>query len=264
MTSFLRLNGIVVPVAQDQASLAPEAIGKMRRTAGGSINASRRLRKGGWKFTTALQLAADALAFRELICGEGHVLSFDSSFYTSQGMAPVSIGSDWALTASAPKFGAKCAIVTTTNHLVYQFFSASSAWTLAWWWNEGAFAHYVLNSAGAAWVNGVGGFTAGDTAGLDNVTAGAAAFAATGGTARLDDVVALPFLAPATWPPQMYAWGATAGQPFSQLPFLVADGLFVEQNTRIGVLGGDAPPGRLFLSQAVKNLHDFSFDLAEV
>lgn len=267
MTSFLRLNGIAVPVALGSATLDPAAVGKNRRSANGTMNASRRLRKGGWKFSTVIKTAAEALAFRELLAGEGHVLSFDSSFYTSQGMAPTAIGAGWTLSATGPKFGAKCATSDTAATVLSYAFPTATGYTIAYYWNDAGagYHHYVLTSAGTKWIDGVLS-PGGSLLGLrDPGVYGVASFQATGGaTGKLDDLVVLPYVVPSTWPAQMYAWGNTDTQPFSSLPALVADGSFIEQNTRVSVLGGDAPAGRVIYGSGTKNLHDFSFELAEV
>jgi len=277
MTSFLRINGIAVPVAIDAANLAPESIGKNRRSGNGLMSASRRLRKGGWKFNTALKTAAEALAFRELICGEGHVLSFDSSFYTSQGMAPVSIGSGWTRTTSspAPAFGAACAKLASGGAAsTWAFFSSSSPWTVAWWVYHTAtvgpragqtrWHWYLQDSTGNVWADGVQQAPATTLPLLTSVTAGVATFTPTGSDTWLDDVTALAYVVPSSWPLQMFNWGDVTGQPFSNLPALVADGLLIEQNTRVAVLGGDTPAARVVATQTAKNFHDFSFELAEI
>lgn len=259
---FLRLNGIVVPVSiTTSPGLVPETIGKMRRSANGTANASRRLIKGGWKFTTAIRTAAEALAFRELLAGEGHVLSFDNqNFYTSQGMAPAAIGSGWAFSASGPKYGSHCA-TSTTHNSSWAFFEPASPFSLGWWlWETSLWNHYFYRSDGAGWVNGVDGFAIGDMHGLVTVTAGVANFGVGSGTSKWDNIVALPYLVPDAWPGQIYGFGSA----FGLLPALTADGLLIEQNTQVSVLGGDAPTGKVSYAKVARNMHDFNFDLAEV
>ncbi len=262
MTSFLRLNGITVPVAIGGAGLNPDAIGKMSRAASGAANAGRRLRKGGWKFNTVLRTAAEAIAFRELLAGEGHVVSFDSSWYTSQGMAPVAVGAHWSLSSSgpSPKYGAKCAKSTTDEtDLQYAFFDSGSPWTLAWWAYVGAWHHWITNSAGTKWKDGV--FTEDAVEGLVSVASGVATFNySQGNPTAIDDLVALPYLVPSDWPAQIYGFGYA----FGLLPALTADGLYIEQNTRVSVLGSDAPTGRVVPVKAAKNFHDFAFELSAV
>lgn len=259
MTSFLRLNGIAVPVAVGSSpTAAREFIGKNRRAVDGSMVASRRAVKGVWKFGTAIRAAPEALAWRDLIVGLGHVLSFDAqTSYTSKGMAPVSVAGGWSFTTSGPKYGAACAQWTTGN-AVWAFFSSTSPWTLAWWVNESAagWHHYVQNSAGTKWIDGVLA-PGGSMLGFVGVTAGVATFGSVTAS-KIDDIVALPFLAPNDWAAQIYGFGSA----FGLLPALTADGEFIEQNTAVSVLGGE-PTGKLLRGATAKNLHDFSFELFE-
>lgn len=262
-TSFLRLNGIAVPVFHQNANAAKTPIGAFRRSVNGTGTVPRRTRKGVWRFDTTPKSAAEALAFRELVAGNGHVLSFDAQTpYTSAGMAPVALAVGWGYTTTAPKYGAACATMPASGALsTWAFFSSSSPWTIAFWSNySGAFKHYVATSAGPAWVDGVAGFALSDCKGLDNVTAGVAAFGiASGGVTKLDDVVALPFVVPSDWPAQIYGFGSA----FSALPVLTADGKFIEQDTAVTVIGGDEATARVMPVPGTKNIHAFSFELLE-
>ncbi len=259
MTSFLRLNGIAVPVAHGGTTNADlEFIGKNVRSIDGSMVAGRRNIKGKWRFASALRTAAESLAFRDLIVGRGHVLSFDAqNSYTSKGMAPVSVAAGWGFSTSGPKYGAACASWTTGNAL-WSFFTSSSPWTLAWWVNESAagWHHYVQNSAGTKWIDGVLA-PGGSMLGFGGVASGVATFGSVTAS-KIDDIVALPYLTPADWPAQLYGFGSA----FGLLPALTADGDFIEQNSSISVLGGE-PTGKLFRGATVKNLHDFGFELFE-
>ncbi len=263
MTSFLRLNGLIVPVAVGSSpEIAQETIGKMRRSINGTAVVPRRARKGGWKFGITPKTAAEALAWRELIAGAGHVLSFDSSnWYTSKGMAPVSVAGGWSFETTNQLFGAACAKWTTGN-AVWQMFSTSSLWTVAWWLNQssGGWHHYVQTSAGSKYIDGV--LTPGGSMlGFGSVSSGALTLGSTTAS-LLDDLVAIPYVVPAAWAPQMFRWGGDEQHPFSQLPVLTADGLFIEQNVATTVVGGDAT-GKLMKVATASNLHTFSFQLSE-
>jgi hypothetical protein len=266
VTSFLRLNGITVPVALAGASVGQEDIGKMRRSVNATAVVPRRATKKNWKFNTVIKTAAEALAWRDLITGRGHVLSFDAqNWYTSKGMAPVSVAGGWSFTSSSPLFGAAMAQWTTGNAL-WAMFSASSLWTVAWWLNQSGagWHHYVRTSAGNKYIDGV--LTPGGSLlGFGGVSAGVLTMGSTTAS-ELDDVVALPYVVPDSWPAQMFDWGSS-DQPFSELPVLTADGLFIEQNNApISVVGGE-PSGRPLVAKMggalVHNLHDFSFQLFE-
>lgn len=262
MTSFLRLNGITVPVATSSSpSVGVETIGKRRRSANGSAVASRRTTKlGPWKFGTVLKTAAEAFAFRELILGRGHVVNFNGSHpYTTKGMAPAS-SSGITYSAISPKYGAACAEWTGTGLLTYSFFAATP-WTCMFWLNEAAagWHHYAQTSTGLKWVDGVATVSA-----LPSFSGGLTCAFGSSTPSKLDDIVALPFLVPSTWPAQIYGFGSA----FGALPQLTADGLFIEQNVAKTVLGGDEPTGRPTQAKSggalLANMHDFSFELAEV
>jgi hypothetical protein len=266
MTSFLRLNGIAVPVsATASASVAQETIGKMRRSVNARAVVPRRARKGTWRFSTVLKSAAEALAWRDLISGAGHVVNFDASNpYTSKGMAPVSVAGGWSYTGTGPKYGAACAQWTTGNAL-WAFFTSSSPWTVAYWLNKGGtgYHHVVVTSGGSSWLDGVlgGSLPVGWGSlleGFGGVSSGVATFGSASAS-KIDDIVALPFVVPSSWPAQMYGFGSA----FGVLPVLTADGLFIEQNSTISVVGGDSPQGRPVRVASAANFHDFNFELFE-
>ncbi len=264
MTDLLRLNGISVPVADGSVELEGLDIGGMKRAEDGSPVINRRGVKGSWRYATPVKTAEESLAWRGLVTGRGHSLSFDAqSWYTSKGMSPNSVAGGWSFTTSSPKFGAAMAQWTTGNAL-WAFFSSASPWTLAWWLNQAAagWHHYAQTSAGTKWIDGV--LSPGGTMlGLGGVTAGVATFGSTTAS-KLDDLVALPYVVPDDWPAQMYEWGV-AGNPFSALPVLTADGDMIELNTAVSVVG-QQPKGRLFqaaLSGWKQNLHTFAFELFE-
>lgn len=258
-TSFLRLNGIVVPVFHQGAQAQKAPVGPFRRSVNGTGSIPNRIRKGLWRFDTTPRTAADALAFRELVAGSGQVLSFDAqTYYTSTGQAPNSVAVGWSFTTSGPKYGAACAQWTTGN-AVWAFFSSSSPWTLAWWLNQSAagWHHYVQNSAGTKWIDGVLA-PGGSMLGFGGVSSGAATFGSVTAS-KIDDVVALPYLAPDDWAAQIFGFGSG----FSALPVLTADGKFIEQDTAVSVIGGDEAIGKVMPVPGVKNMHAFSFELQE-
>lgn len=260
MTSaFLRLNGITVPVFHQNANAAKTPIGAFRRSVNGTGTVPRRTRKGVWKFDTTPKSAAEALAFRELVAGSGQVLSFDAqTYYTSTGQAPNSVAVGWSFTTTGPKYGAACAQWTTGNAL-WAFFDASSPWTLAWWLDQSAagWHHYMQNSAGTKWIDGVLA-PGGSMLGFGGVSSGVATFGSVTAS-KIDDIVALPYLAPDDWAAQIYGFGSA----FSALPVLTADGKFIEQDTAVTVIGGDDASARVMISGTTKNIHAFAFELLE-
>ncbi len=264
-TKFLRLNGIAMPVALAGAGPGREFIGQNRRAADGTMVAPRRGRKGVWRFSTAIRTAEEALAWRDLVEGEGHVLSFDSSnWYTSQGMAPVSVAGGWSFSAVGPKYGAACASWTTGN-AVWAFFESGSPWTLGYWLNVGGggWNHVLVNSEGSTWLNGLPGGSlpagwASLTEGFGGVAAGVATFGSLTAS-KIDDIVALPYVVPSDWPLQIHDFG----EAFGLLPVVKADGLFIENDTAVKSVIGGEPAGRVTRGASLKNLHDFAFELFE-
>lgn len=265
MASFLRLNGIAMPVSVNTPpSLETEFIGKNTRALDGSLVSTRRAVKESWKFTTAIKTAAEALAFRDLVIGKGHVLSFDAQHgYTSKGMAPVSMAGGWSFTTTGPKYGAACASWTTGN-AVWAFFPTTGPWTLCYWLNVsgGGYHHVIQSSSGVLAFDGVtGGYSlppgwGSINEGFGGVSSGSATFGSSTAS-KIDDIVALPYLIPTDWCAQIYGFG----QAFGLLPALTADGDAVEQNLgTISVLGSE-PSGKLYRGATAKNLHDFTFEL---
>ncbi len=264
MTDFLRLNGITVPVARGSADGEQEVFGQMVRGMNARAVAPRRARKNNWKVSTTYIPLLDAFAWQELVAGAGHVLSFDTqNSYTSKGMAPVSVAVGWGFTTSSPKYGAACATWTTGN-AVWQFFPTSSAWTVCWWLNEAAagWHHYVLNSAGTKWIDGVLA-PGGTMLGLVSVTSGVATFGSSTAS-KIDDIVALPYLTPASWPAQIYGFNAA----FGLLPLLTADGRMKGLASATSVLGGgsssfEVARGRASGASAIADLYSCGFLFAE-
>jgi hypothetical protein len=259
VTSFLRLNGIVVPVATGSAGLKQEDIGGMRRAIDGTPVFSRRATKRRWSFKTTIRSAQESLAWRDLITGKGHVLSFDGqSLYTSKGLPPASTGANWSLTTVSPKYGAAMAQWTSTSS-TWTFFTATSPWTIAYWLNQAAagWHHYVQTSAGSKWIDGVA--TASSMLGFGGVSSGVATFGSATAS-KIDDIVALPYIVPSDWPAQIYGFGSA----FGTLPRLVADGLFIEQNAVAMAVVGMPPDGTPVKAATAANLHSFSFELLEV
>jgi hypothetical protein len=269
MTSFLRANGIIIPVDPGSAEIGQKDVGSEHDAIDGTPIVNRRARKRNWKLTTVVGSAASSLAYRDLLTGEGQALSFDNqSLYTSKGLAPSSIGANWSTTTSGPKFGAACAAWTNTN-TAWPFFSTLSPWTVAYWLNKGGtgYHHVVVTSAGTSWLDGAlgGSLPAGWGSlleGFGGVSSGVATFGSASAS-KIDDIVALPYVVPSSWPAQMYAWGATAGLPFSSLERVTIDGLFIELNTLVTVVG-KCTGGKVVKAASAADLHKMSFELREV
>lgn len=285
MTSFLRLNGITVPVLAGSATLKQVDIGAEHRAVDGTPVFNRRATKRTWGFKTIPMVASKALAFRDLITGKGHVLNgvgvgsaIDQlGCYTSKGLAPSSLGGAFfsrnngcKFTIPCPSQGAglaACGLGWTAGYTgTWPMFTSTSPWTIAWWQDVAGnfvFHHNVITSAGGKWFDGATSVAAVDA----SVTSGALTIGSAGHAGDFCDLIALPFICPSDWPAQWYAYGnASALNAQGALPRLNADGLFLEQNALISVKGvcGElkaylAKPGGVL----TPNTHDFAFELTE-
>ncbi len=262
MTSFLRLNGIIVPVAAGSATLNQDDLGGESRADDGTPLFNRRATKRKWAARTRLGTVAEALAFRDLVTGTGHVLSFEAeNLYTSKGLAPSAVGADFGWTFGTGKFGTHFAISSSSsdNKATWPMFTASSPWTVAFWKSTDSGAtwphHYVVDSSARKWLDGVRA----DATVTDflAVSSGAVTLGKTATALCFDDVVGFPNLMPTSWPAQIFG----AGFAFGSLRTMNADGLFIEQNACIEVKGvaGEVKP--TLVSGAI--LHEFSFTLLE-
>ncbi len=258
---FLRLNGIAVPVSLDSATVNQKDIGSEKIAEDGTPLFNRRATKRTWAVSTTIRSAEEALAWRDLVTGKGHVLNFNNNnLYTSKGQPPATVGGGFTVTATLPKFGAYRAAATAANTATWVVFTATSAWTVMLWHTlDGGttWSRWVIRSDGAKWLDGVVSVAATTFMGVASgvLTLGSAS---AGG---FDDVVCLPFLVPTDWPAQDYAFGYA----FGPLPRLTVDGAFIEASAaggisvkcKVGTLKG-------FVANGTKNAQDFSFELTEV
>lgn len=243
MAKALRVNGIEVPVLADSASHMPKPFDEDERAEDASLLISRRALKESWKLTIAHRVPTDAIAWKKLLMGEGHSWDFEAStgLYSSKGLGP-SAATNSVQSASGAKFGAGCMRQTATSGTVT--FTALPAggtkWTVMFWRDlnaGGGWHHYVVNSAGQKWLDGVRADATSTTFLTVNTSAGTVKLDAGGTNTDIDDLVILPFDVPTTWPPDSYAFGAA----FSKLGRLTIDGDLVEANvgskTVVGKVG---------------------------
>lgn len=235
MTAFLRVNGITVPVADGAAAFGQTEFDAMSRAVDLTPLWSRRGTKRFWKFSTRWKTTAEALAFRDLLTGNGvQALSFETnSLYTKKGLAPASASGGFTVSSSNPKYGTYRAAATAGSTATWAVLSSSSAWSvLLWHTSDGGstWTHYVVRSDGAKWVAGVRNDAASTT--FVGISSGVLTLG-NGSANGFDDVVVLPFLVPTDWPAQVVAFGFAFGGNYPRS--LTADGLFIEQNTRVEV-----------------------------
>lgn len=237
--SALKLNGIeldTIIAAGDQLKPTVRDVGVTGEAVDGSAYLTRSARKLDLAFKTVPMALADARAWMDFITGEGEVWSFDASLYGSKGTGPFSVVGTAVQSAGSAKYGAGKLSMGASSAIAWagagrSVFGVTSAWTVAFWRNAGTWTHYVINSSGQKWVDGVRNDAASTT--FAGMSSGDFTLSNSIGTVLFDDLVVVPFVMPTDWPPQIYA----AAAAFSPLPRLALTGDFIlEQSTRL-VLG---------------------------
>jgi hypothetical protein len=220
--SFLKVNGVAVPVAVDAADVEPQVIGTEERTESGDLVVDFVREVNTFSVTTTLITKAEAFALKCLVQGLGHVWSFASSLYSSKGRGPASSTNATQGSGGAVSGTGKLTLGATTGSIVFAAATALRAGQdnaeysiLVWRYESGAWHHYIITAA-ATYRDGVayGGSTSwvqvfpnGDVQ-LSN---------STGSAVDYSDLVTLPFTVPASWIAGLDAFIRTAGNAFPAL-----------------------------------------------
>lgn len=234
MAEFLRVSGIPVPVLEGEARHRPTAIGEVERAEDGTKLVSRRAIKEAFSIRVAHQAPSDGIAWKKLFMGEGQVWSFSTSPYSSKGLGPTN-ADDTAWTNAEAKYGAGSLEMVGGNgqFIANPLPAGGTKWTVMCWRkvDTGAWVHYAttstLKAAGDAYVDGV--LNASEPTSWLTVTPASGEIdiqADATDTTYIDDLVVLPFEAPASWFAAHVAYGAA----FSQLAKLDIDGDLVDAN----------------------------------
>lgn len=85
---FLRIQGITIPVPDENARRQPTAAGSRRRAGRGDLNDPRRGVRGGSQFSTDILPGSEADAFEGLLGGRGHVWLLKDGFASGRGLHP--------------------------------------------------------------------------------------------------------------------------------------------------------------------------------
>ena len=244
MTAFLRINQLVVPVLQSDASDDYDEIGNTDRDQAGGW----RLERVAVKFKASFKLkhakAADALAWRDLILGRGEHFACET-LYGSKGTA---IGGAGVTDNTHVKFGSTALKVaagaSATIANVLKGTTAGVGPLVSYYrWNGSAMEHTLHGPDGSVYVNGVLSGPVGGppvhkwvtVASSGLVTfAGVDSGSSPGANANqwFDDLVLLNLYAgsfPSSW---LTDWPA-ATAAFSDLGRLNLDGLGVEAGYRV-------------------------------
>jgi hypothetical protein len=234
--SFCRINGIVLPVMLNEANEEPLLVEDAVRMEDASLFVDRRAEKGKWTVSMSPQFAAYAAAFRKLLHGDGHYWSFDTSLYSSKGLGPSATAGSFAIgsTAPPPWLGAGRLRVQDTGFVRFTALSATSPWTASFARDVGnnVWIHYIINSAGQKWVDGVRNDAASTT--FFSVTAGVVELTSDlGDLTSWDELIVYPFAFPTDWPPQLYAFQnpASGNKQVGALRQLKLDGDVVDDAT---------------------------------
>lgn len=212
-------------------------IGEIAPANDGTMRPTRQTRKRDLAFESIPLKGSDAFAWECLLVGEGHVWSFDSSYYSSKGLVSVpSNPGATSIQATTKKFGTDALKIASVSDIIATVglgLALSPNFTWSAWWNQNlaGWHHYVQRSDGMVWVDGV-----------RNDAAFPLPFAYSGGEAALvaatnndyfDDWVVTPYLWPTSWPPLVYASGAA----FSPLPYLTCAGDMVPEASSRKMVG---------------------------
>ncbi|MFN7130869.1 MAG: hypothetical protein ACK4N5_02225 [Myxococcales bacterium] len=261
---FLTIAGVTIPVAAKEASESQVLIGEKARAFDGSLRSMIRARKREWALQTPVLARASAEAIKGLVQGLGHRIPLDADAYSDKGLAPSSGAGNLTIGNSGPtpKWGTGRGAVAAGLATAWPALVGAAQWTVMLYRSNGAvWNHYVVDSSGRKWLN----TTRADATSTTWLSVGSGAVALAGDGAApgyYDDVVILPYLLDASWPPLFSARTAA----FPALPRLVVTGdLFQGSGVIVeGELGTcsliPAAPGGVMQNNAMQ----VEFTLAEV
>lgn len=206
----LAINNVPLPVKEEDLKTQFEQVGESGRAASGTWRNHRRYQKRVWEFSLKHQTITDARAWAALLRGEHHVFSFDSNVYSSKGQPPIA-GHSATIISTAPKYGANCLNVPSATSISWLIGVGGGdvnnplSYAVAVWREESAvWKHYLVNSNGQKWENGVRNDAA-STSFIVVSPAGTVALSGNVGLTKFDDLVVWPTPLPTTWPPLIYS-----------------------------------------------------------
>lgn len=233
--AYLTLNGVTVPIAVESVSMSYEdAGGEQERSPAGELVGGPSVSKREWRMTTTPLPVSEVDAWVGLIEGAGHTFPFDADLYSARGRGTSSGTAE--LIVPGVKWGASFARLTTPNTVAWNL-GFGSTWTVVYFWasdEPGAtWGHRVGTSTGSQWADGA---PAGPVIPLAEVSSGVLTI---GDPTDLygytyinwDDVVALPYVVPDSWPAGMYARHSASA--WSALPRVLAEGTFAAASVTV-------------------------------
>lgn len=149
--SFLRVLTWVIPVASATRTLVP--IGSRKACLAGGERDCATEHIVQLDVTTAPMSGANADALEGLLDGQSHVFPLETDLFAYSGLGPISFTA--TISALQSKHSLVSASITIARWVV-DFMVAPSMWAVALWrWNGAVWVHYVVNSSGHKWINGV-------------------------------------------------------------------------------------------------------------
>ena len=192
---FINIQNHEIKLAFNSAGLVPEVIGDRRRAFSGKPVSTRRSIKKTWECKTIPMIHEDALFLIALLNGEGHTWKWNDATnwsYSSKGLG-LAVSTGVSRNASGSKFGSASITITTGNFAQYNV-GYNFEWTAMVWKGDDATwtgeTHYIVNSSGEKWVDGVRN----DAAGTPFITMSSGNFQLhnTASVGYYDDLILIP------------------------------------------------------------------------
>ncbi|GHG91359.1 hypothetical protein [Comamonas sp. JC664] len=249
----LALSGIPLPVLSDKGlTYTPTLLGESRRAFSGWLRSSERREVYSYAGNTGPLTQEDARAYRGLLKGEGDVWSFDADLRSSAFLAPSATSGTLEAGVPGGRYGG-CLRMAVNASLTLPT-ALGTKWTVAYWWRlegGGDWRHYVHRAGHFISDNGQLNVRTPNSGALAVATAsqlpgGAVQLRNLGGFSGgisnpsnaallVDDLVVLPWVAPAAWVAPWFAAGQPFGAPY---PYHVASGdALYEPRTVLGRVG---------------------------
>lgn len=217
---FLVVNGITFPADSATGNRKPSIIGDRKRAYLGSMRSSQTVIKRTWDVSLKPAIQSDADAYEGLIQGLGHSWSFDVDLYSDKkGLGKKAQTGTVTPAVAGGKFGNKVQIAALSNVTWAAGLPTTSYTVMVWRLETAVWHHYVVRKNGGTtnkWKDGASNDGVATTwltvNGSGDVVLGDVAV----GPDDFDDLVALPYVIPSSWPAAIFAAGV-AWQPLPEL-----------------------------------------------
>ena len=273
--AFLTINGYDVPIANGQASLNYQKLGRQSRSYQGVLSGTYRARVREWTLQTDIMDEANIEALVGLIDGTGHTWTFDNDLFSSKGLGPNS-GYSVTVSTTGGKVGGFMTVATTTN-IGWNTFGVNVPYTVMVWKKDlgGNWQHYAINTTGDQFKNGASHTpVAGDNIthwfaySAGSITLVGKEIDGTNGAAHYDELVAVPYIMPLAQITAAYNENV-AGRGHSLLPAINITGDCVSTTysgpvPMIGNVGNNTFIQAQYGASFQSNLRRVNFTLSEI